>query len=128
MTDTYDCTPHPKPEGIVHHTARVITNLFHPHHKHAYFAPMALVCKVPEMETVTVTASQDAPPSLHLPPDALGGFPGGAYSGYGYDGCMAACTVQSAPNKPVGVPEPGAWALMVPALFAVLLAYRKVRS
>ncbi len=125
MTD-YDCSPHPKPEAIVHHVLRAVHNLLHPHHKYLYVPPIALMCAEPQMETVTVTASSDAPPistPANEPPGvyASNTANGTSYLGYSY-------ADDGAPSHPVSVPEPPGYLLAAPLLLTLYLINRFKRT
>lgn len=119
MTDTYDCSPHPR-EGVVHHTARVIHNLFHPHHPQpAPLFPIALSCAVPEMETVTVTA-EPTHTNIGVPAQEGGSMLVSYAPGYGYSTGFPE-GVQPVSTHPVAVPEPGALLLLAVGMAAVFL-------
>lgn len=122
MSD-YDCSPKPRPEGIAHHATRVVHNVFHPHHRIEFFAPMVLTCKVPELETVTVTAVVDSP-NVPLPPEHTSGYgPGGGF----YSGSVGYTTPDIGVDyhtRPVSVPEPPAWLLVLPAILIMVLIRR----
>lgn len=119
QNDTYDCTPHLRPEGIVHHTTRLVHNVLHPHHKHVYIAPLAMVCKAPEMAVVTITAAQGGPwddPRIDfsLAPGS-GAYP--LYAGY-FPGIAS---VADAPTQAVSLPEPSVLPMLAVALLATVL-------
>ena len=125
---SYDCTPQPKPESIARHVGRTFHNVLHPHHKRFYLAPMTLMCKAPEMATVTVTAASDSPPQPIYPGDEPGWVAGDfggtfAYSHGTYDGALGGAP--QAPLPHATVPEPSALFLMLPALLAIILAARR---
>lgn len=121
MTGTYDCSPHPR-EGVVHHTARVIHNLFHPRHPQpAPLFPIVLACAVPDMETVTVTAE---PTRTNIgAPAQDGGSMLVSYGqgGYGYSTGFPEGVQPASFQHPVAVPEPGPALLLATGILAVLL-------
>lgn len=127
MTD-YDCSPRPLPEAVVHRTVRAVHNLFHPHHKHLYAAPIALMCHEPQMETVTVTANVDAPgmPTGIDAPDIGFGYSGTAMSSYGNISSGVGVAGRTSVSHPVAVPEPAGYLMLLPALLAVWLIRRAV--
>lgn len=125
-TEQYDCSPH---EHVAHHVARVVHNVFHPHHKWVYIPPVVQACHVPvpDMETVTITAPPvtDTPVPGGAPPGSFEGFPPDV--GY-YNGAYGAVYVVTGSHHPVSVPEPGMLALLVPALLFVLVRRHAQRA
>ena len=124
MSD-YDCTP--KPEGVIHHAKRMVHNILHPHHKHVFvpLAPKSLMCKAPDMETVTITASQDTP-SVNVPTDNNGVYlapPDGFYWRE-----VGFVVVPGQPQPHASVPEPGSLVLMATALLLLFFTNRRVRK
>lgn len=119
INDSYDCSPKPLPEKFTSHVSRVVHNVFHPHHQQHYIAPMVLMCKLPDMETVTITAGADQPPNFDIPgPNSPEYFGSDGYSGYG---SLYVPEFSIAPSKPVSVPEPSSLILLFPALVIMFL-------
>lgn len=119
FSDSYDCSPHPAVEKLTAHVSRVVHNVFHPHHRVHFFAPIVLSCKPPEMETVTITATTDAPGGAPpATPDYPGNYGGGEYAG-SYGSLELEGHVVHA-----SVPEPSSVLIMLPAFLAVMLATR----
>lgn len=128
----YDCSPKPKPEPVVHHAIRAVHNWLHPQHKHVYIAPIALSCKMPDMETITITADSDTPNLVTVDgPQGYGyGYGGGGGSDYG-GGYLFTGTpdigVDAHNYPPVSVPEPPAILLALPLLFMYILFNFKMK-
>lgn len=142
--NNYDCTARsaPKHEALSHKAVRTVHNLFHPHHKIFYIAPLVMACKAPDM--VTVTVSTDAP---HIPgiapgpgddiPAGYSGGGGGYYSGFDSPGAygqgyeligVAGGGYNNLPHA--SVPEPSALWLLLAGMIAVrgIMAYKQWRG
>lgn len=131
MEQTYDCSPKPQPEKLTHHVSRTVHNIFHPHHRVSFIAPMVLSCKMPEMETVVITA--DSPvPKLDTPGSGTPGSGGGYYPDEGggelYTASIETIGAQGYNTKPVAVPAPDGWITLIPGVIAVILLTRRRRA
>lgn len=124
-------------EPVAHRVKRALSNLWHPHRPRIAYAPsVPLICREPDLQTVSIEAPPWVPLTILDAPSPSQGYGAGGYY-------SPAVVIWATPGEPIPQPErpdfkpihetqpvpapPGFW-VMAAGLLAVLLIRRRKAS